>query len=224
MSVLTPDLPLVDIERSFEDSSIPKLRFIAMLYGHKLFGPRPHVTSKLSWNVRSIEVIANLMTEGSLFATYVYAEYEQLVELVASASSKVWESSTMGSLTVYGPHNPNSDGNATEQTTVKVGTGNASVHLLSQDFLTSFGPKPQREVAFNGGRRFHRMWVDAFKDIGLIWIKDQREINQHTLVPMLAKRGFTSLMVEELFVVRDVHPAMRYLHVPDVQRFVVRSH
>lgn len=193
-------------------------RLVTMLYGQKLIH-KPWPTPKFfaeGWGIESTKLITDLLTEGSMFMTYLYMDYERLVRFANLNVFDTWgQSGNVGSIVIHGAWVPDY---GDEQTIIKVGNRNTSVHLLSEDYLRSFGPKPRREVAFNGGQRFHKMWWTALIEIGTTFLHGEGEITQHSF-PDIVKQGFSSLSFDELVVVRDIRPASQQLEDPDVQYF-----
>jgi len=202
-----------------------KPRLVVMTHGYQMLVRQPQTPFAIEdWNDRSVECIGNLMPEGSAFITYVYVPYEKLEAYVfARECHQSWLKAGVGSINIYGDHGV--DGS--RHTTVKLSDRPNTVHLLSQDYLCSFGPKPKRETAFNGALRFHKMWTTALQDIGLLALLDgelstneprSKLIDQYTL-PKLAAKGFSSPFYCQLATVRDIHPGEPYLRDPEVRIF-----
>ena len=211
--------------------SLPDARFVVMAYGHKLIDrrhPRPAFFPEV-WSPESVSYVTGLMTEGSVFVTYIYKEYEELVRFAQLNALDTWAQHRVGSIVILGPYN--TERGSAEQEIIKLSDQPNSVYLLSQDYLVSFGPKPQREVPLDGALRFHKMWVTTFLDIGSIFFlhdeitdpfDDAQQagqlINQISFADILAQ-GFSSLFFEKVVLVRDRKPAAQHLQDPEVRVF-----
>lgn len=178
-----------------------------------------------SWNDKSVACIAEVMSAGSAFITYVYVSYEELERFIfADVHHVAWAQAGVGSINIYGH-----DADGPRHFAVKVSDQMSAVHILSQDYLCSFDPEPERETALNGARRFHKMWVTALLDIGMLSLLDSDDtseediavklIDQQTLPKIVAAKGFTSPFYSQLATVRDIHPGESYLREPEVRIF-----